>query len=185
MGSAAGGVTPSATACQKPSAARRSDTLRAVLHAALDAAAGFLTEVVHSDEKPVRTWLGRLPGAAFTPADLDPQADTPHTGKDRGGVVAVSGGDSVVIAVGPGGLDADDRDEVDKLARLEEDWADTDPRTALQRLAVPGLDAQLADVAPGWAQDPGLGLPEDAAVLYLQLFALSNPTRANVLLWSG
>ncbi|NUT92359.1 MAG: hypothetical protein HOY78_10045 [Saccharothrix sp.] len=56
--------------------------------------------------------------------------------------------------------------------------ADTDPDVYFQDPAVsaPGLVAEVAEKT---------GLPEDAAVLYLQLLALPDPTDANVARWTG
>ncbi|MFI9814510.1 hypothetical protein [Saccharothrix variisporea] len=56
--------------------------------------------------------------------------------------------------------------------------ADTDPDVYFQdpTVSVPGLVAEVAAKT---------GLPEDAAVLYLQLLALPDPTDANVARWTG
>lgn len=105
------------------------------------------------------------------------------------------------FVVRPGLLGPHDRDV---LAALVEITGDQDVLWALDLLAAEGLTEACRATAPEGVdptacfQDPTvsvpalvaevattLGLPEDAAVLYLQLLALPDPTDANTARWTG
>ena len=80
---------------------------------------------------------------------------------------------------------------------LEDNWAEVGPWNAFLRLRDPVFGRIVADRTPGWGQDPrrsapdvvakarARGLSEEAAVAWLQLLALPNPTRANTIAWNG
>jgi hypothetical protein len=159
----------------------------------------FLLDVASGDEKPLLGWFKRFDGAPFTPPDIDPEVpekDRPR-GRARDGIFAVGSPERVAVTVRPGALTDGAREEIDRLVALDDNWTDTDPWRALQLLRSPGVAALVADPTPGWPQDPRrsapellpevaatLGLDPDTAVLYLQLLALPNPTKANVLAWN-
>jgi hypothetical protein len=102
------------------------------------------------------------------------------------------------VAIRPCELTGASREEVGRLVALEENWTDGGAWRPLELLRSPGAAAIVADRSGGWPQDPRasvsdlvpqvaakLGLDADAAVLYLQLLTLPNPTKANVLEWNG
>ncbi|WP_367128571.1 hypothetical protein [Saccharothrix sp. HUAS TT1] len=105
------------------------------------------------------------------------------------------------LVIRPGLVGPEDRPLLVALTEVTETW---DVLRALDRLADDGLAAACAAVAPegtdpaAYHQDPTVsapelvaevagrfGLDEDAAVLYLQLLALPDPTDANVARWTG
>ncbi|MBB5953621.1 hypothetical protein FHS29_000191 [Saccharothrix tamanrassetensis] len=100
------------------------------------------------------------------------------------------------VAVRPGLIGPQDRDLLTALLELTHSWH---LQRALDELADEGLTAACAVAATGdpaaYHQVPDqalvaeaagrLGLDEDAALLYLQLLALPDPTDANVARWTG
>jgi hypothetical protein len=155
----------------------------------------LLLPVAESYDKPLAGWFKRFEGTSFEPADIDPEAETRPTGKQRGGIYATEDDGTTNVAVRPCQLTPSDVEEVGRIVKIAEDG---DTWRAYLRVGDPGFAALVADTAPGWAQDPRRSAPavvaeviakhgvdEGAATLYLQLLALYNPTRSNVVAWNG
>jgi hypothetical protein len=189
------------------------DPLRANLPAVHDrllarlASPGLLVELVDwfadgaREEKALEAAFQGMGGVPVAYESDDPD-EAPPEGRDAGLIVAAKNGTNLMIAFRPARL-GDDRGELDRLAGLGGEGDEHSPADVARFVLSDGLRAMMrrvteTPVEPGrFEQDPRasaaalvktaakkLGIDADAAALYLQLLALPNPTKKNVLRWN-